>query len=242
MRRIGWGITGAGHFLQETFDVMEKLSKKFSISCFISSAGERVVRIYGLWERLNDICPRSYYRELILETEQRDAFPLAGRFLRGSYDVMVVSPASANTVAKIVTGIADSLVTNAVAQAEKAGVSVIIVPSDQSGVKRKTRLPYLINREICSKCENCSILNICPFNAIVISNGLPKINLTKCEGCGICAKKCPRGAVTFGMEVDVILRKVDEENVEKMRKNESYTVLSEPEKIPKILKKVLRVK
>ncbi len=236
---IGWGITGAGHFLQETFDVTEKLAKKHSVSCFISSAGERVVRVYGLWEKLNKICPGNYYRELILEAEQRAAFPLAGRLLRGTYDALIVSPASANTVAKIVDGIADTLVTNAVAQAEKGGVPVIIVPSDQTGGKKTTLLPYVINREICIKCETCSIINLCPFEAIVLSDGLPKINLTKCEGCGVCLKKCPHGAVTFGLEVKIVTRKIDTENVRKIQKNKNYVVLSDPKKIPKILNKIL---
>ena len=102
LAKIGWGVTGAGHFLQETFDVMEKVANGHAVSCFVSSGGERVVRIYGLWQKLGGICPNNYYREIILEDEQRPSFPLAGRFLRKTYGVLVVSPASANTIAKIV--------------------------------------------------------------------------------------------------------------------------------------------
>lgn len=238
MGKIGWGITGAGYFLQETFDVMEKLARTHSVSCFITSAGERVVRIYELRQKLNKICPGNYYREVILESEQEPSFPIAGRFLRGTYDALIVSPASANTVAKIIAGIADTLVTNAIAQAEKGGVPIIIVPSDQIGVK-KTRLPYVINREICLKCEACTIIALCSYEAIVLSDGLPKIDLTKCEGCGVCLKKCPHGAVTFGQRVTVAPRKIDIENVKKMRKNKNYVVLNSPKKIPKTLSKVL---
>ncbi|MFQ6129481.1 MAG: dihydromethanopterin reductase (acceptor) [Candidatus Hadarchaeaceae archaeon] len=238
MGKIGWGITGAGYFLHETFDVIEKLAKKHSVSCFITSAGERVVRIYGLWQKLTEICPGNYYREVILGTKQGAAFPLAGRFLRKTYDALIVSPASANTVAKIIAGISDTLVTNAIAQAEKGGVPIIIVPSDQVGIK-KTRLPYVINREICLKCEACSIIALCPFDAIIISDGLPKIDLTKCEGCSICLKKCPHGAVTFDQEVSVAPRKIDIENVRKMQKNKNYIVLNSPKKIPNTLNKVL---
>lgn len=239
MVKIGWGITGAGHFLQETFDVMEKVAKEHAVSCFVSSGGERVVRIYGLWQKLDRICPGNYYREVIIEAEQSPSFPLAGRFLRKTYDVLVVSPASANTIAKIVTGVSDTLVTNAVAQAEKGGVPIIVVPSDQIGAKKMARLPFVINREICHKCGECSIIDLCPSVAIVLSDGLPKINLVKCEGCGICLKKCQYGAVTFGQEVKVTLRKIDIENVKKMRKNKSYLVLNSPKKIPNILNKFL---
>lgn len=238
MGKIGWGITGAGYYLQETFDVMEKLAKEHAVSCFVSSAGERVVRIYGLRQRLTEICPGNYYREVNLEAEQGAASPLAGRFLRRTYDALVVSPASANTVAKIIAGIADTLVTNAVAQAEKGGVPIIIVPSDQ-GVEKKTKLPYIINREICLKCGECSIIALCPFEAIVLSNGLPKIDLTKCEGCSVCLNECPYDAVTFDLEVRVTPRKIDIENVEKMKKNTNYVVLDSPKEIPKVLNKVL---
>lgn len=237
--KIGWGITGAGHFLHETFDIMDKLAREHVVSCFVSSAGERVVRIYGLRQKLSKICPGNYYRELVLEAQQGAAFPLAGRFLRGTYDALIISPASANTVAKIIAGITDTLVTNAIAQAEKGRAPIIIVPSDQIGVKKRTRLPYVINREICLRCKACSIIDLCSFEAIVLSDGLPKIDLTKCEGCGVCLKKCPHGAVTFGQEVRVTPRKIDIENVKKMRKNKNYVVLNSPKKIPKTLNKVL---
>ncbi len=237
--KIGWGITGAGHFLQETFDVMEKLAREHVVSCFVSSAGERVVRVYGLWQKLSKICPGNYYREVILEVQQGPDFPLAGRLLRGTYDALIISPASANTVAKTIAGITDTLVTNAIAQAEKGKVPIIIVPSDQIGIKKRTRLPYLINREICLNCEACSIIDLCLFEAIVLSDGHSKIDLTKCEGCGICLKKCPYGAVTFGQEVKVTLRKIDIENVKKMQKNKNYVVIDSPKKIPKTLNEVL---
>jgi len=235
--KIGWGITGAGHFLPGTFNVMEELAKRHAISCFLSSAGGRVVRIYGLWGRLSKICLGGYYREVVLEAEQGPAFPLAGRFVRRIYDALIVSPASANTVAKVVAGIADTLVTNAIAQAEKGKVPIIVVPSDQG--LAKTKLPYIINREICLRCEECLVINLCAFGAIVLSDGLPKIDLTKCEGCGVCLRECPHGAVTFGQEVVVVPRRVDIKNVEKLRKNKSFTVLKNPKEIPKILDKTL---
>lgn len=32
----------------------------------------------------------------------------------------------------------------------------------------------------------------CPFNAIIMQDGLPFIDRTKCVGCGVCVKQCPR--------------------------------------------------
>lgn len=237
MGKIAWGITGAGHFLPETFDVMEGLARRHAISCFLSPAGGRVVRIYGLWGRLSKICSGGYYREVILETEQGPAFPLAGRFVRGTYDALIVSPASANTVAKVVLGIADTLVTNAIAQAEKGRVLIIVVPSDQGHAK--TKLPYVIDREICRRCRECLVISLCPFGAVVVSDGLPRIDLAKCEGCSICLKECPHSAVTFGQEVRIVPRRVDIKNVEKLQKNKGFIVLKNPKEIPRTLEKVL---
>ena len=45
--------------------------------------------------------------------------------------MFICSPVSANSVAKIVCGIADTLITNCVAQAIKGGVTAYIFPSDQ---------------------------------------------------------------------------------------------------------------
>ena len=50
-------------------------------------------------------------------------------------------PATANTVAKIVVGIADTLVTNAVAQANKADIPIYIFPVDQKPGSLTTVLP-----------------------------------------------------------------------------------------------------
>lgn len=39
---------------------------------------------------------------------------------------------------------------------------------------------------------------ICPFDAIHIGdNGLPKIDIEKCTGCGLCVKTCPKGILTL---------------------------------------------
>lgn len=239
MARIGWGITGAGHLLPETFEVMERLAENYEISCFLSSAADRVIRIYGLSKKLSGICPGGYYREIISEVEEGPASPLAGRFLQKTYGALIVSPASANTVAKVVSGISDTLVTNAIAQAEKGRVPIIIVPTDQSPGEMKTRLPYFIDRALCEKCGSCQVVDLCPIKAIVLSDGLPKIDLSKCDGCGICSSKCPWGAISFGREVTVTVREVDVENVKKLRSRTNFSVLAGPEEIPDVLSKVL---
>ena len=128
---IAWGITGASHFLYETFDVMERMANRgvVKITTYISKPGVLVVKTYGLWDKLNQISNGKYLQEIITDSER--GFFLTGRFVRKIYKAFIVSPATANTVAKVVHGIADSLVTSAIAQAQKGGVSVYIVPTDQ---------------------------------------------------------------------------------------------------------------
>ena len=82
--------------------------------------------MYGLYERIVNITG-GRYRELATDSNQKFSYPITGRLSLGKYDLLIVSPATANTVAKIVHGIADSLVTNAVAQAGKGAVKTVMV-------------------------------------------------------------------------------------------------------------------
>ena len=37
----------------------------------------------------------------------------------------------------------------------------------------------------------------CPFDAIVVENGVARIDTAACTGCGTCAKICPRGIISM---------------------------------------------
>jgi dihydromethanopterin reductase (acceptor) len=218
---------------------MEKVAAEHEVSCFLSSAGELVVRVYGLWPKLGEICPGSRYRELVREKTTGSCSPFTGRFTTGTYNALIISPASANTVAKVVHGISDTLVTNAVAQAEKGGVPVIFVPTDSEAGETKTKLPYFVDRSICATCQECVVIPLCPHGAMSICDELPRIDLSKCEGCGICLAKCPKEAVSFGKEITVRIRKVDAENVRELRENPNFIVLSKPEELLPALEKLI---
>jgi len=62
--------------------------------------------------------------------------------------------ATSNTVSKIAYGIADSLVTNAVAQAVKGGVPVYIVPVDIEA-QSCPKCPIISTENSVSICEDC---------------------------------------------------------------------------------------
>lgn len=225
--KLAWGITGAGHFLRESVELFKKLRKStpdLKVTTLVSRAGEEVVRMYGLENDLNFISDGSYLEEIFLEREQGASVPKTGRFLLGKYDALIVSPATSNTTAKIVCGIADTLISNAVAQAAKGGVPVYIVPVDIAG-DIESRMPFFIDREICRRCEICPPADKCPEHAIT-----DQIDLLKCSGCGICVKLCSYGAIRGGM-VKLKVRDVDAKNVRLLRELEGVTVFETPQMI-----------
>lgn len=229
--KIAWCITGAGHFLLESFDVIKKIKEKnpdTKITTFLSKAAEEVVRMYGLDKSLSNISNGNYLEECFYEREQGSSFPKAGRMLLKKYDALIVTPATSNTTAKLAYGIADTLVTNAVAQAIKGGLAVYIVPVDIEG-QIESRMPYFIDREICMKCEICPPVKQCPVRAIKT-----QIDLLKCNGCGLCVKSCSYGAIRGGL-AKIKVRDIDSRNVRLLSQLDGITILDNPEKIIKVL-------
>ncbi|WP_456373306.1 dihydromethanopterin reductase (acceptor) [Methanocaldococcus sp.] len=230
--KIAWCITGAGHLLRESFEVMKKLKEEIEdlkVTTLLSRAGEEVVKMYGLFEELKCISNGNYYEELILEREHPYSSPITGRLSLGKYDYLISSPTSGNTVAKVVNGIADSLVTNAIAQAGKGFVKSIIVPVDYKEGIIITKLPYSIDRKRCKLCLKC--INVCPNKAIIKRDNFVEIFLPKCVGCGKCKEICQYNAIIEGKEIKMRVRKIDAENTKKLMELEDVIVLKHPYEI-----------
>lgn len=118
--RIAWAITGAGHLLAECAD---RLLCYERVDVFLSRAAEEVTRMYQLQDRLRRPGVR-------IRRETLASSPAVAGFANGVYRVLVVAPATSNSVAKFVYGISDSLVSNLFAQAGKSRVSIIVLPTD----------------------------------------------------------------------------------------------------------------
>ncbi len=122
-----WGMTGTGYILKESIELMKDLQENYdiNITVMLSKEGEVVVKWYKQWDYLNEVV-----KKVFLENTPNNPF-LAGPLQIGKYDFLIVCPVSANSVAKISYGIADSLITNCVAQTIKGSVPVYLLPSDQ---------------------------------------------------------------------------------------------------------------
>ncbi len=127
MKRILWGITGSGDRISEILVKMRELDEVEGIKLYVivSKAGEQMLRRYGFWDTLEDS-----FRKVSREVNANVPF-VAGPLQAGYYDALVVAPLTANSTAKIAYGIADTLVTNAVAQTLKGDTPVLLYPVDQ---------------------------------------------------------------------------------------------------------------
>ncbi|MDX1797184.1 MAG: flavoprotein [Candidatus Lokiarchaeia archaeon] len=125
--KLMWGMTGTGYVLQESIDLMKDLQENYKIdlTVILSKEGAAVVKWYKKWLDLSEAVKK-------VKVEKTPNIPFyAGPLQLGNYDMFIVCPVSANSVAKIVYGIADTIITNCVAQAIKGGQKVYIFPSDQ---------------------------------------------------------------------------------------------------------------
>jgi flavoprotein len=118
---VAWAFTGAGHFLRESVEMTERLQGRIKTDIFFSMAASEVLSMYGLIGRLNG---------MPVTVERGRSFPVTSKFSAGKYAALVISPATSNTVAKCVHGIADSLVSCMFAQAGKSRVPICVLPTD----------------------------------------------------------------------------------------------------------------
>lgn len=136
--------------LRESCEEIGKLAKEHDITMVFSRAGREVIDMYGYPKMI-----KKAVNKVVYEENQGYSSPLVGKL--GSFDLIVISPCTANTTAKIVYGIADSLVSNIAAQALKSGRKVIIAPTDG---KRSVKAAIPSGKEIRIKCRDIDLENV----------------------------------------------------------------------------------
>lgn len=118
--RIAWGLTGSGHFLRESLELIDTL---LDVDLFVTKAAVEVLSMYGI--SLKTL--REKHR--VYQDHTASSVPV-GFLYSGHYHTLVIGPATSNTVAKCVAGISDTLVTNLYAQAGKCRLHSIVFACD----------------------------------------------------------------------------------------------------------------
>jgi archaeoflavoprotein AfpA len=137
--RVAWGITGAGDKIKEIIDTMKQFKAEsegyVEIEVFVSKNAETMLKFYQLENEL-----KLNFAKVSVEANANSPF-LAGIVQSGRYDFLLIFPASSNSVAKIVNGIGDTLLTNSAIMALKAFVPVWVMPVDYKESVISTKLP-----------------------------------------------------------------------------------------------------
>ena len=138
-KRVAWGITGSGDRLVEVIEIMKQIKKQYQddvrITVYLSAAGNQVVHFYKLAKDLKENFEK-------VRVEVNSNVPtLAVQMQSGKIEFLLIAPTTANTVAKIVAGITDTLLTNATIMSLKSFVPVYIVPCDYKEGTTVTQLP-----------------------------------------------------------------------------------------------------
>jgi len=233
---VVWCLTGGGDFFDENYEVFTKLlSDGQPILAIFSNAGVVVHNRYGFFWRLSELTSNNPNLLFLFENEESlhdnikfllekanisyNVFPNDSAFSRGIWlanqkiKCIVASPLTANSVAKLTHGIADTLIVNILSAAKKANQLIGIYPTDRGF---DTIVSYLPVRQ--KKLLPKSIINVkvCTFSALKITSS-PYIEYSPeiCVGCRSCVKKYPE-YFTVNEEIEVQIRKVDQANSQKL--------------------------
>ena len=113
---MAWALTGSGHYLRECIDIINGLE---DVDLFLSKAAAEILQQYGYKHNVGKV----------YQDKTASAVPVE-LFYHGAYHTVVIAPSTSNTVAKMVCGISDNLVTNIFAQAGKCRVPSIVYACD----------------------------------------------------------------------------------------------------------------
>ncbi|UCC58619.1 MAG: archaeoflavoprotein AfpA [Candidatus Bathyarchaeum sp.] len=138
-KRVAWGITGSGDRLHEVIETMKQIREQYQnevrITIYLSKAGNQILNFYRLLEDLKENFDK-------IRVEINSNVPtLAVQLQSEKIKFLLIAPATGNTVAKIATGIADTLLTNSVIMALKSFIPVYILPCDLKEGTAATQLP-----------------------------------------------------------------------------------------------------
>ena len=93
-RKVAWGITGSGHRLTKTVEIMKNLKEQYQrnveIIVYLSKAGYQVAKHYHLMAFLHE-----NFKRIQVEIDSNTPF-LAGSLQLGTFDFLLIAPATSN--------------------------------------------------------------------------------------------------------------------------------------------------
>ncbi|MCS7128319.1 MAG: flavoprotein [Desulfurococcaceae archaeon] len=238
MANVAWCITGGGANLRASVKVMERVKEvyKTNITLFLTRWGFEVARIFGVLSTLRGIAPGGYYQEFLVGDE---GMYYIGRINLGRYRIVVIAPATANTVAKMVLGIADNIASTLYSQALKSRIPVVVLPTDMpsSDGYIESETPCYVDKNLCNytTCGECASSKVCPVNAIVTIGQFMRIDLSKCIGCERCVYTCPTGAIKCWEKIRLMPREIDVENIDTLKRQPYTYVIKDAYELEKML-------
>ena len=233
---VVWCLTGGGHFFDENYKVfMKLLSNGQPILAIFSNAGAIVHNRYGFFWKLSELTSNNPQVLFLFENEEcldnniqfllekanisYSVLPDDSAFSRGIWianqkiKCIVASPLTANSVAKLTHGIADTLIVNILSAGKKASQLIGVFPTDRGS---DTIISYLPVRQKKPLPMNIINIKVCTFGALKITSSTyveysPEI----CVGCQSCVKKYP-DYFTVNEKIKVQIRKIDQANSQKL--------------------------
>ncbi len=233
---IVWCLTGGGDFFDENYKVFSKLYLEgHPVLAIFSNAGAVVQNRYGFFWKLTKLKSKNDNALFLFESQgglqnnirillekanipynvfpQDQAFSLGIWLANQKVKCIIASPLTANSVAKLTHGIADTLIVNILSSGKKANQLIGIFPTDRSSDSILTTLPVRQKKPL--RKESISI-DVCAFGALEISSPSHlKFSSEKCVGCQHCVQKYP-DYFSVNEELEVQIRKVDQLNSQKL--------------------------
>ena len=172
-KKIAWCITGSGHYLKESIELLLTLE---NVDLYLSKAGEEVLKWYNY-----DLSTFKKKKIKIFKDITSSSAPVSLLY-ESVYKLIVVSPATSNTIALMAQGISTNLVTNMFAQAGKCEVHSLVFACDtepvvitQAPKKLVTLYPRdidLKNYRALKKFKNVTVVD----NVKALKTNLKKLN------------------------------------------------------------------
>lgn len=160
-KRLAWAITGSGHYLRECLDIIHTLQH---VDLFLSKAAAEVLQQYGYKHNVGKVYQDKTASSVPVEL-----------FYQGHYHSLVIAPATSNTIAKMVCGISDNLVTNLYAQAGKTLVPSIVFACDTAPeLKSEAPREHMV-KVYPRKVDLDNVIKIKTFEATTVVEDMPSL-------------------------------------------------------------------